>query len=159
RVDVLDFGMLQVLRLYAVAAPAARTRAMIPKRAPDPIIIIAARQQRGDLFRRGLPAALPYFQHPADRNGQVLTQQQLDDVIPVQRANAAALLAQPLLESGDLVDAGDGSARDVRHLRIKLGSGGLGEGTCGLGELAVDVETARIDPLIELPDAELFVRQ
>src|SRR5262249_14894171 len=44
RVDILDLGVLEVLRLHPIASPPPRARSVISERAPNPIIVVAACQ-------------------------------------------------------------------------------------------------------------------
>src|SRR6516164_3726023 len=101
-------------------------------------------------------AALAQLQCPPYRRRQILLVQKLYDVVLIERRDDTPLTGQPGLELRQLVDAGDGAVRDVGQLGVKLGASCLGNCAGRFGQLAVNIEPARINAQVELPDYKLF---
>ena len=79
---------------------------MIAEDATDAIVAVGAGKQRVDLLDRRLSPAEPQLQHAAHWPRKRIVAEQLFDRLAVELLRRAALLLQPLPQTGDLAGSG-----------------------------------------------------
>ena len=127
--------------------------------AADTAVGAGALQQRADLLDGGLTAILAELERALHFRRQLGVFEQRRHGFLLQVFDGTAVLLQPRLQFGDLIDGGNSAAGDFGELAIDLRrQQRLGDLACGFRQAAIDAETALINCRVKDPE-RLFRRR
>ena len=141
RLEIFLLRPLQILRLESLAGPAAGGCFMKLQCAADTAVVAGTLQQCLDLLDSGHTAILAELERALYFRRQLGVFEQLRHGFLLQVFNSTAILLQPHLQFGDLIDGGNSATGNGSKLAINLRPSGLRDLACSFRQAAIDAET------------------